>query len=516
MTTATAPPPAAVLKHSARGHIRGSSLLLVGRFLAKGLNFLVQVLIVRYLSRSDYGSLAYALSIVAFVQALATFGLDRAITRFVPMYHERGEYGKLFGTVLMVLGTITSIGLGATLLMVAFQGLFTQSLQLDQQTLSLLLVLIFLAPIQSIDEVLVGLFAVFAKPRAIFFRKHVLAPLLKLLVVAALIATGGNVLFVAAGYFLAGLVGTSICMAVLWQVLRKQHLFDHFHARELEMPWKEVLFFTVPLLSSELVHVVMTTMDVIVLQLYGSTNEVAALRAVQPLALMNQLVMASFATLFIPMASRLFARGDRKGINDLYWQGTVWIAVMSFPIFLLTFSIAEPVTVLLYGDRYASSASILAVLSLAYYFNAATGLNGLTLKVCGELKYIVAMNVGAAALNLILILILIPRYGALGAAVGTSITIIVQTLLKQYGLRRTGVKPFDRLHAPVYGLIAVSAVGLFLAQHWLGFPAPLSLGLAAMACIAVLAISWRSLEASEMFPELRRLKLLRWWAPADA
>ena len=516
MTTATVPPPAAVPKHSARGHIRGSSLLLVGRFLAKGLNFLVQVLIVRYLSRSDYGSLAYALSIVAFVQALATFGLDRAITRFVPMYHERGEYGKLFGTVLMVLGTITSIGIGATLLIVAFQAFFTDSLQLDRQTLSLLLVLIFLAPIQSIDEVLVGLFAVFAKPRAIFFRKHVLAPLLKLLVVAALIATGGNVLFVAGGYFLAGLVGTSICMAVLWQVMRKQHLFDHFRASELEMPWREVLFFTVPLLTSELVHVVMTTMDVIVLQLYGSTNEVAALRAVQPLALMNQLVMASFATLFIPMASRLFARGDRKGINDLYWQATVWIAVMSFPIFLLTFSVAEPVTVLLYGDRYASSASILAVLSLAYYFNAATGLNGLTLKVCGELKYIVAMNVGAAALNLVLILVLIPRYGALGAAVGTSITIIVQTLLKQYGLQRTGVKPFDLRHAPMYALIASTALGLFVAQHWLGFPAPLSLGLAAVACVAVLAMSWRSLEAAEMFPELRRLKLLRWWAPADA
>ena len=53
-----------VTKHSAaRRQIRGSTLLLVGQLLAKGVNFGVQVLIVRYLSKSDYGALAYALSI---------------------------------------------------------------------------------------------------------------------------------------------------------------------------------------------------------------------------------------------------------------------------------------------------------------------------------------------------------------------------------------------------------------------------------------------------------------------
>src|SRR6476661_5203575 len=44
--------------------VRGSSLLLLGKVLALGLNFVSQILIVRYLTKNDYGAFAYALSIV--------------------------------------------------------------------------------------------------------------------------------------------------------------------------------------------------------------------------------------------------------------------------------------------------------------------------------------------------------------------------------------------------------------------------------------------------------------------
>ena len=68
-----------------RRQIRGSSLLLAGRFVSVGINFAAQVLVVRYLSTQNYGAWAYALAVVALGQSFATFGLDRATTRFVPI-----------------------------------------------------------------------------------------------------------------------------------------------------------------------------------------------------------------------------------------------------------------------------------------------------------------------------------------------------------------------------------------------------------------------------------------------
>jgi hypothetical protein len=60
-----------------KAHIRGSSLLLFGRLLALAINLAIQVVIVRYLSKSDYGAFAYALSVIAMGSSIAVFGLDK-------------------------------------------------------------------------------------------------------------------------------------------------------------------------------------------------------------------------------------------------------------------------------------------------------------------------------------------------------------------------------------------------------------------------------------------------------
>jgi len=82
-----APPAPAVLSggEATRRQIRGSSLLLGGRMLSLAVNFATQVLIVRYLSKADFGAFAYGLSIVSLGEALAVLGLDKAIARFLPI-----------------------------------------------------------------------------------------------------------------------------------------------------------------------------------------------------------------------------------------------------------------------------------------------------------------------------------------------------------------------------------------------------------------------------------------------
>lgn len=496
-------------KQTTRRQIRGSSLLLIGRLLSKGVNFAVQVMIVRYLSQTDYGAFAYALSVVKLCQSLATFGLDRAITRFVPIYHEQDHYNKLFGTIIMVVSTILSLGLAMALLLYGFQDFIAQSFISDQQALELLLLLIFLVPVQAIDELLVGLFAVFANPRAIFFRKYVLTPGLRLVVVLLLIFGGSTVFFLAGGYLAAGLVGVIIYSVIFVRLLQAQGLFRHFNLRAIDMPWREVLAFTIPLLTSDLVYIAMNSMDAVILERFHDVTEVAALRAVQPTALLNQLVIASFATLFTPLAARMFARNDREGINNLYWQNAIWIAIASFPVFALTFSLARPITLLLYGTRYEQSAIILALLSFGYYFNAALGQNGLTLKVYGKLRYIVTLNILAVVVNLGLNFLLIPPYGALGAAIGTTSTLIFHNILKQAGLRLgTGINLFDRHYLKVYLVISLSALGLFLIQVLTDAPVYVSLILAGLASLLVVRLNRHLLNVEQTFPELLRLPLM--------
>ncbi len=518
-----------------RRQIRGSSLLLFGKFISIGVNFVIQVLIVRYLSKSEYGAFAYALSIVSLGETIVTLGLDRAITRFVPIYHERGDYPKMLGTLVMVLSTILSLGLalvltvigvqaiadnmlaatqssgGVGMVSVYFSTLLAEPLVHDYHLVSLLLaILIILSPLQALDNIFNGMFAVFSRPSAIFFQKYILGPALRVITVALLILGQSNTVFLAVGYTLSGLVGILIFGFVLYRVMRTQRIFQLVPLRSIQIPAREVLAFTVPLLASDLVYVVMNAVDAVLLGQFHGTESVAALRAVQPTARFNQVILTSFALLFTPAAARMFARGDGERINELYWKNAVWIAVLSFPIFALTFSLAQPLTLLLYEERYAQSAIIMALLSFGYYFNSATGQNGLTLKVMGRLRYIVTVDIFAAVLNLGVNLWTIPRYGALGAAVGTTVTLVIFNVLKQAGLMRgTGVHAFDRRYLRAYIVIALAAGGLLLIQSLLSVPIWVGVVLAMVTSVLVVRLNRDILDVKETFPELMRIPIVR-------
>ena len=88
-----------------------------------GTNFLVQVLIVRYLTdKSDYGAFAYALSVVTILTTFVALGTDRAIGRFLPIFQERERPDAMLGTIVFVAGTIASLGIASILFVVRVPG----------------------------------------------------------------------------------------------------------------------------------------------------------------------------------------------------------------------------------------------------------------------------------------------------------------------------------------------------------------------------------------------------------
>jgi O-antigen/teichoic acid export membrane protein len=490
--------------------LRGSTLLLGGRVISMAANFAGQVLIVRYLSKSDYGAFAYVMSLISLGSSLVVFGMDRTITRFAPIYKEKGEYHNLFGAMIIMVSTIFSLGFFLVLLVFSFRGWISESFIKDQRQVNLLLLLIVLVPIQAFDSLLVGMLAIFAKPSAIFFRRYILGPGLKILVVLSIILLQSNVYFLSAGYMVAGALGVVIYSGVLIQNLRKQELWKHFNIKKIKFPIKEVFGFSIPLLSTNFVYILRSQMVIVMLKYFHSTLDVASFRAVQPTADLNTVVIQSFAFLFMPTIARMFAKEDQDRINDLYWQSAVWITVISFPIFLVTFSLAKPLTLLLFGEKYAQSGSIMALLALGYYFNAALGFNADTLRVYGRLRYTVVIDFLSMLIGFGLSLILIPQYGAMGAAIGTCVTLIVYNILNHLGLKfLTKINLFEWHYLKVYLSIVLGTLGLMIFQRLVSPPIYIGLVLAGLISMIVLLINRNVLNVEQTFPELMRFQLIR-------
>lgn len=491
--------------------IRGSSLLVVGRLLSLVLNLGVQVLLVRSLSKADYGIFAYALSVVTMIATICTLGLDRGLARFIAMYDERGDRARVWGTLVLQLGTIVGIGMAATALVVGLHGWIGANLVDDPRLGTLLAVMVVLAPLQALDSMGATVFAAFSRSKAIFVRRYVLAPVLRLVIVMALIASGGNLFVLGAGYVLAGVFGLAVYGALMVKVLRERGLLDRDDDghRRIDIPVAAVGSFTVPLLLTDAMFVVLNTSDVVILGRTSGTAAIAGYRAVLPLARLNQLVMNSFALLFAPLMARLWARGDRNGLTEAYWQTAAWVTVLTFPVFALTLGFAGPVTVALFGTRYAEADAYLRILAIAYYFNAILGFNGVTVKMIGRI-WLAAGTAGAALVfNLAANLLLIPRFGPMGAACGTASSIVFYNLLKQWALGRSaGLELFDRRYLRLYASIGVATVAM-LATEVTDAPLALRAAVVATASVVVGRIARHALLVGELFPELGRIPLVR-------
>lgn len=489
-----------------RRQVRGSTLLLAGQFLSLGLAFVTQVVVVRYLSKTGYGAFAYALSLVAIAQTAITFGVNRSVARVVPMFRERGDRASASDAIVVALGVIFVLGVSLMLVVAGLHGLFLESLVADRTARTVLLTLIVLAPIQAIDDLLINLFAVFHRVRSIFFRTYVLAPALRLVAALVMIAIGGTARTLALGFVVAGVVGLLVYAPILVRVLQAEGFRLRIPRHGQVMPFAPILTIAAPLFAADLAYVVMTSADAVLLGHFRGAADVASFKAVQPAARLNEIVFGSFLVLFTPLAARLFARNDRAGLSDLYWQTAAWITVMSFPIFAVTFALADPFVNLLFGSRYADSGLYLSILSVGFYVQAAFGFNGTAIIVFGRVRYIVVLSVMAITTNLCFNLVLIPRYGALGAAIGTAASLALYNVFKQVALQlATGIPMFDRSYLGVYLSVGAGVASLALLQRGLSLGLLPSLAVVVLASITILTVNRRRLRTAGTFPELGRL-----------
>lgn len=495
----------------AREPIRGSGLLLAGRIVSLAVMCAVQILVVRHLSRADYGAWTYALSVVALLQSVAALGLDRSVTRFLAIYRERGDLVRIRGLVVMLVAVVAVFGTLVTIVLASFPGAIARLSGVEPHVLALLNVIIFLVPLEALDLLFIGMFACLGQARSIVIRRHIIAPSLKLAAVITLVAVDADVTFLAYGYLAASLMGMLLYGPLVLKSARELGLVGYpMRRREVTLPAKEVFAFTLPLLTADLAASIIWTSGTLALGFYSTLDQVALFTVAAPLAALNETVARNFTVLYTPAVSRLFARQDHTAINTMYWRTAVWVAVLTFPVFVLTFSASGSVLNVLYGTKYHDAALVLSLLALAEYSNVAFGLNGLTLRLLSDVRYSVTVNIVAAVIAIVANIVLVPRYGALGAAWATAGTALLHSALKQIGLARaTGVRPFEWRLTALYTGIASCAIAVVVGEWMMPQTPAMPLALAAAVSLLLIVSSKRMLMVTETFPEVRRVPLIR-------
>jgi O-antigen/teichoic acid export membrane protein len=248
----------------------------------------------------------------------------------------------------------------------------------------------------------------------------------------------------------------------------------------------------------------------VILAWVSQDEQVAELRAVLPLARLNEVVLMAFSSLFTPAAARLFADNRRQELGELYCSTTAWIAVLTFPVLAASCCLADVMVQMLFGTAYADAGALLPILAVGYFTQAAFGFNARTLRVMGRVRLTAAIDFAAAGLALLLFWLLIPGNGARGASMAITLTILAHVFVKQAALWRYG--GIDLFRSPAFRLHAtclVSIVVLFAIANLIAPPTWLMIVLIAACSAIVFRVNADLLQARRFFPELDRIPFVR-------
>jgi O-antigen/teichoic acid export membrane protein len=161
--------------------------------------------------------------------------------------------------------------------------------------------------------------------------------------------------------------------------------------------------------------------EVFFLGRFSTTEAVGFYSLAYTLALQAQRVLvASLAEVLFPVISHLGSLRDEAGLANAFVHATRYLAMIGFPLGLGGALFAAPLLGLLFGSAYLPAAPVLAILMLSAGAVALAHPAVAVIVSKERYRFLLAASALLAAANVGLDLLLIPRLGAVGAALANS------------------------------------------------------------------------------------------------
>lgn len=194
-----------------------------------------------------------------------------------------------------------------------------------------------------------------------------------------------------------------------------------------------------PFLLVSAAGIISTNVDGVMLGWLGNAKDVGLYSVAARISTLSIFLLQVTNSAISPKLAALFADGKIKEMNKMVQSVTLGLTIVTL-LPLIFFIFGGNFLLSLWGIEFTTAYWALIILSIGQCFNIATGPTGLVLIMCGFEKLQSNIMLIYLALNIILDYLLIPPLGYVGAAIGSSASLIILNIVKVYfAKKRVGV-----------------------------------------------------------------------------
>jgi O-antigen/teichoic acid export membrane protein len=439
------------IQHDARSLLRGF-LVNVAGYLPKVAYPLLLVVVVRLYGKEQYGVFKVVEAVLFLALYLGLLGLDKATLWWIPRQPPHNERSAL----RPMLAFVGAAGIVAMLLTMLFAPWIADWQGSLDATGSLRLMAPALLPM-VLMQILVN---------ACLGKRQVEAQVIaREALVSVVLALSAIALFHSSlrryGLSLAFLLSNMMGLIGAGFFFRRAFRGSQWPKDDWHIP-RPVLRYALPMWLTGLVAALMGRVDVIGLAALTSQRAVGIYAAVVDVAKVLRAVQVSFNQIVVALASEISLSHDRGRLIAGFSYATVLVMAIQFPIcaFLVSFSSwIMPI----FGDGFSEGAPALILASLFITSEGVLGLNGLLVSGFGRAGTTLFNMCVAVSAQLLLLHLLVPRYGIEGAAMSAGLAFLLQNLMRLVQVRLfTGGWNYNRsvLRVVLLAIAAAAAGGL--------------------------------------------------------
>lgn len=406
--------------------------LTLSTFLGSGFTFLTQILLAKNLSTADYGLFSANFAIVTLLAPIAIFGIPQFWLRFFGKYGWNGikcVKPSLYLIIFTTIFTFFSIFM------------FTFLVEKDESSKQVLLILSFYILGQLSLELVSSKFQLeenYIKLSFWQFFPH-FSRFIFILILIYIYRNEINVInvsiiysSVAIFYFLIGIFEIKKIFTNNFKL--KNHPERDFK-NDLIVKIKNIVPKSWPFTLSTFFYLIYFQSDLIMVK-YFIGNESAGLYNVAFTILVAILLFPNiiYQKFLMPKLHR-WANHDKSSLMKFYKLGQKTMLISGLIIFLLTFLLSKHIILIIFGEKYFDSIILLNVLLLSVPIVFLAHNSGAILTTKNYINQKVKYMGVIALLNVILNLIFIPEYGAIGAACTTLFSNLILLTLYMRGVK---------------------------------------------------------------------------------
>ncbi len=422
--------------------VKLTSQTFVMRLFGMALLYGNQVLMARLMGVSEYGFYTVIMTWINFLVALSIFGFDHGALRFFSTHFGKQEWAKARGFNRF---SFRIIAVASLLCMVAwFLFLWDKQQSVNihdrySRTYSeAFLWAMFVIPLLAVIYQSSAIFRSIHQIKLSLTSVYILLPL-GISIASFIYYKMNDGKMQVDGAVLMNLLITFLVAMFIIRKMKKK-LRAKYEAAEPKYESRIWFGTTITFLAMNILALIIKQADILFVSHYFGPREAGIYSTAVKISALIPFGLSIVDYVYSPRISSMFLKNDRRELQDYISHAAKITILITVPLAIILIFFGKYL-LMIFGKEFQSSYVPLIILIAGQLINAFTGLVGALMTMTGNQKIFLRVYLFASFADILLNVLLVPRFGVVGAAIASAVsTIILNSFLyvivwKKLGLR---------------------------------------------------------------------------------